>query len=319
MTELALNISHRRWISTINVNTVLSSDPSRTIMLRRQFVAQMNRRFRALKVDIRISIVDDDCFGIQPDVFRILASAGQKAFEFVRTPQKVSMFMDWLEKQEDVGILQKVIRPGAIGVESAWSDVYIDSAYAKGMRRGRTELQRAGYPVPTFEQTPGGLAGTMNQPIHADRIGIIYSRTFEDLKSVTQAMNAQVRRKIADGLTVGLARGLAEGKNPRVIARELYKNVADRVDKIGITRARMIARTEVLNAHNEALMAQYEQAEKDIGRPVMVDVSTGANPCDICVGLAASGPYPLAEARGMLPAHPNCVCVHIPVGKGRTK
>lgn len=297
----------------MTVNTAHRADPSQTTMLRARFISDVNRRWNALLRDTRISIINNDCFGIQPDVLRTFSPLPTKAFEFVRTPQKVSLFMEWLQLQEDAGILQIIRRPG-FGVESAWSDVYIESAYAKGIRKGYTELNKAGYQT----QLPlGGVRAAMAHPIHADRVGIIYSRTFEDLKSVTSVTNAQTRRLIAEGLTSGLARGVAEGKNPRMIARELYKDVANRVDKIGKVRARMIARTEVLNAHNEALHAQYELTQTQLGELIFVDISLGANPCPICIDLESGGPYPLDVSRGLVPAHPNCVCIIIPVRRKR--
>jgi len=297
------------------LNTAHRADPSHTTVLRNRFVREVNKRWNVVKRDVRISIVDNDCFAIQPDVLRAFEPLPRKAFEFVRTPRKVSMFMDWLQKQEDAGILKIIRRPG-VAVESAWSDVYVESAYAKGVRRGYTEMYKAGY----ISQIPiESIRSALSHPIHADRIGIVFSRTYEDLKSVTAVMNAQSRRLITEGLTSGLARGIAEGKNPRLIARELYKDVANRVDKIGKVRCRMIARTEVLNAHNEALHAQYERTQEQLGEPIFVEVSLGANPCVICIDLEAGGPYPLEQARGQLPAHPNCVCVHIPVRRGRRR
>ena len=296
------------------LNIVLRADPSHTIGLRASFVREVNKRWNAVKRDIRISIVDNDCFGIQPDVLRTFAPIPSKAFEFVRTPQKISMFMEWLQKQEDAGILKIIRRPGISSVDASWSDIYVESAYAKGVRRGYSEMNKAGY---TTTLPPGGIRQAMSHPIHADRLGIIYSRTYEDLKSVTAVMNAQSRRLITDGLTTGLTRGIAEGKNPRVIAREIYKDVANRVDKIGKVRCRMIARTEVLNEHNEALHAQYQRTQEQLGIPIFVDVSLGANPCPICVDLFDGNPYPLDVSRGMLPAHPNCVCILIPVRRKR--
>lgn len=297
----------------ITLNTALRADPSHTTVLRARFMRDMNRRWNALLRDMRISIIRNDCFGIQPDVIRIFTPIPSKAFEFVRTSQKVSLFMEWLQLQEDAGILQIIRRPG-VGIEAAWTDIYIESAYAKGVRKGYTELNRAGYQT----QLPlGGVRAAMAHPIHADRIGIIYSRTYEDLKSVTSVVNAQSRRLIAEGLTSGLARGMAEGKNPRVIARELYKDVANRVNVIGKVRARAIARTEVLNAHNEALHAQYELTQTQLGELIFVDISLGANPCPICIGLENDGPYPLDVSRGLVPAHPNCVCIIIPVRRKR--
>ena len=297
----------------LTLNNILKADPSRTTVLRAMFVRDMDKRFNALKRDIRISIVPNDCFGIQPGI-QIFAPLPPKAFQFLRTPQKVAKFMQWMEQQEELGILERLVVPGSQGLEVPWTNTYIDSAYAKGIRHGNTALRKAGY-----GSTAIGAGQLLAHPIHADRVGIIHARTYEDLKSVTSVMNAQSRRLIAEGLTTGLARGIAEGKNPRLIAQELYKDVANRVDKIGKVRARMIARTEVLNAHNEAAMAQYERAQAEIGRVILVDISLGANPCEICIGLEQEGPYPLHEARGLVPAHPNCVCVTIPVKRSRSE
>lgn len=290
-------------------------------MIRLAFIRDVNRRFNAVKRDIHQSIIDNDCFGIQPDVPRILTALPNKTFEFKQSVDKIAGFMRWLEEQEQLGILELVYRPGFASPTNGvpWAHLYIDSAYHRGLRNAESWLQRAKYGIPTIETLPGGIRRAMRQPIHAQRIAVIYSRTYEDLKSVTQVMNAQIRRKITDGLTTGLARGLAEGKSPRVIARELFKDVANRVDKIGIVRARAIARTEVLNAHNDAQMAEYQQAEKYLGEPMMVDVNLGGNPCEICIDLEAGGPYELTRAMGQLPAHPNCVCVHIPVVKTGAK
>lgn len=294
-----------------NINNALVGDPSRTTGIRLQFIRAVNKYFNVLKREIRISITRNDCFGIQPNVLYTLGAIPSKAFEFVRTPQKISGFMKWLAQQEKLGVLKRIPRAGFPGVEGSWADTFIDSAYAAGIRNGRAKLRKAGI-LPVADS---GIGSIMNQPIHADRVGIIYSRTYEDLKSVTDVMNAQIRRKITDGLTTGLSRGIAEGKNPRVIARELYKDTANRVDKIGKVRARTIARTEVLNAHNEALMAEYERAQMITKKEIFLVVELGAKPCPICTDLKAGGPYPLHVGRGMFPAHPNCVCVLRPIIK----
>ena len=300
----------------VRLNAILRTDPTRTTTIRRRFAAKMTRLFLELKKDIRVSIVDNDCFGIQPDVLRTLVPAGKKAYEFARSEEKVRLFMKWLQEQEDAGILKMITRPGFPGIESPWTNVFIDSAYARGIRRGRNELRRGGYAVPAFEEITGGIAGVMNQPYHADRIGVIYSRTFEDLRSVTQVMNAQIRRKIADGLTTGLARGIAEGKNPLTIARELMKDVGNRVDKIGITRARMIARTEVIRAHHVATIAEYERADAEMDVTVMAEWATaGFKVCDYCSDMAMGGPYSLKQIEGMIPAHPSCRCCALPIVK----
>jgi len=99
---------------------------------------------------------------------------------------------------------------------------------------------------------------------------------------------------------------MAEGKNPRTIARELYKDVKNRVDKIGKVRSRMIARTEIVRAHHIANIQEYRQAEVE-GVKVQAEWVTGAGACPICIGLAEDKVYTLDEIEALIPAHPNCV------------
>jgi len=251
-----------------------------------------------------------------------LATVPERAFAFETTDEKIKKFMAWLEEQENLYILSEgreglliIIRPGIISGNKPWTNIFIDSAYSQGIKRAREELRRAGYDIASFEAFPRGIGGLMNQPFHAERVAVIYTRTFEDLKTVTQFMNGQTRRLIADGLTTGLAQGMAEGKGPMQIARELVKDVANRVDKIGITRARMIARTEVMRAHHVANIAEYRQAEAEMQVTVEAEwLTAGYDVCPECEDLERKV-FTLDEIEGMLPRHPNCRCVARPVVK----
>ena len=109
------------------INATLKTDPTRTTALRRRFMQQMGRRFNDLKRDIRISIVDNDCFGIQPGLLGLSPTA-RKIYAFLRTEEKVNRFMAWLREQERLGILQIVTRPSIHrGTEGPWTDAFIDS------------------------------------------------------------------------------------------------------------------------------------------------------------------------------------------------
>lgn len=269
--------------------------------------------------------MDNDCFGLQPLV-HTLATIPDKAFAFETSAEKIRKFTAWLEEQENLYILsegreglQIIIRPGLISGNKPWTNVFIDSAYSQGIKRAREELRRAGYDIASFEAFPRGIGGLMNQPFHAERVAAIYTRTFEDLKTVTQMMNGQTRRLIADGLTTGLARGMAEGKNPMTIARELVDDVANRVDKIGITRARLIARTEVMRAHHVANVAEYRQAEAEMQVTVEAEwLTAGYDVCPECEALEGKV-FSLDEIEGMIPVHPNCRCVARPMVKSEEK
>ena len=308
---LAANNNHRR------------TDPTNTMVLRAKFVDQMRQRFHKLSADMKTSIIDNDAFGIVPrDDFTshimptILQPLPPKIYEFLRTPEKVDEFMGWLAAQEKAGILETELRPtarfGAGVAEVAWSNKFIQTAYQKGIRAGRQKLKNAGKTITVDQLSPGAINTAFNQPFHADRVGLLYSRTFDNLKTVTSVMDTEIRRKLADGLSSGLARGIAEGKNPKAIGRELFKSLNSSVEHVGLYRATLIARTEVIRAHHVANIAEFRQAGVE-GVEVEVEwMTAGFGVCPICADFAGDA-FTLDQIEPMIPRHPQCRCTVLPI------
>lgn len=268
------------------LNAELRRDPTRTTSLRQQFEADAKRRFTKLKKAIRHRVGELDGFGLR---------ANRGEFEFTRTTDKVGAFMDWLNEEQIANGLS--VRQGANisrSAETAWTSTYVESSYVRGLNQASARLRKAGAAV---EQR--WIDAAFRRPIHADRLGIAYTRTFTELKGITDAMDQQVSRVLAEGL--------ARGAGPLDIARQIN----NRVDKIGITRARMLARTEVINAHADATLNTYVEAGL-AGVDVVAEWLTAANACPECVALEADGPYTIEQARGMIPVHPNCRCAWAP-------
>jgi len=238
--------------------TMRDKDPTMTLTLRAKFVAQMNKRFRALKGAINKSIIDNDCFAIKKTVANVaLTPLGAKTFQYTKDPEKVKGFMDWLKGEEEKGILEISMVPSMMGPTGVpWTNVYIQSAYQKGMAQARIDMKQGGAPIDTYTDQTLNMA--FYQPFHADRVALIYTRAYNELKGVTEAMNQQISRE--------LALGMARGDGPYRIAQLLN----DRVDKIGIVRARLIARTETVHALNEAALNEYELLENMVGETVRV-------------------------------------------------
>lgn len=302
--------SHKR----LTANGVIQGDPTHTLTLRRAFVRAMERRFTKLQKDIEESIVDNDAFGFSLGTQRLAFQKAAEPFDFAvgTTADKIDGFMTWLREQEQAYILsggvrglQIIQRPGTGGINVAWTDTYIQSAYQKGILRARTELRKAGRDIPTEPtRIAGGLNAVFNQPIHVDRLAVLYTRTFEDLKTVTEAMNSQVRRELAEGLTSGLAQGISEGKSPRVIARELTKKLNDRVEKIGKVRARQIARTEIIRAHHVATIQEYKRYGV-AGVEILAEwVTAGFEVCKRCQAMEGKI-FTLEEIEPLIPLHPS--------------
>lgn len=277
------------------LHTHARKDPTRTVTLRRRFESEITARFRRLKKLIRMAIIDERGFG---DPRRPITNLAQ--FDFPRSEQKITEFMDWLRQQErrgDVAILPVMRRTGLSA--DAWPNTYIDSAYQAGIRRARVELRNQGVDVPS-DDAVNGVAMGFNHPFHVDRVGLIYTRVLSELEGITEEMDKQISRV--------LAQGMIEGRNPLDIARLME----DRVDKIGISRARLLARTEVIRAHHLANIQEYKNAGIENVQVVAEFASADdGRVCPECKSLDGKL-YTVKAIESIIPVHPNCRCVAIP-------
>ena len=289
----------------LTINQIIQTDPTRTLSIRRRFVAQINRRFSRLKREVSRHIIEGALLKNAFDILltlRVNTTAAE--WRSLYDPNKIPDFMVWLEEQNTKFILSK----GGTGIEIVsrgdnWTDVHIRSAYQKGVQRARQELIKAGVDLPSFESQPSGLSGVFNTPFHVDRVQLAFTQTFEGLKGITKAMDAPISRALAEGM--------ARGDSPRVIARALAGK-GGVLDKIGLNRARTLARTEVIRAHHGATINEYEAAGIT-GVKVKVEWSTaGFNVCPICESNEGRI-FTLNQIRGLIPVHPNCRCVAIPI------
>lgn len=321
----------------LTINQIIQMDPTRTISTRKRFVSQVNRRFARLKREVRQHILEGSLLKREFD-FLLTLKINTTAAEWrsLYDPNKIPDFMEWLEEQNNKFILSKggegievFIPPGQTtplfpGQASAevtvkvsgqqvenWTDVHIRSAYQKGVQRARQELRKAGVDLPSFESQPSGLSGVFNAPFHVDRVQLAFTQTFEGLKGITKAMDAPISRAMAEGM--------ARGDSPRIIAKRIagiQVDIGGVIKKSEIfkiqQRARTLARTEVIRAHHNASINEYEAAGIT-GVKVKAEWSTaGFNVCPICS--ANEGRiFTLNQIRGLIPVHPNCRCVAIPI------
>lgn len=270
-----------------------SVDPTKTTTLRRRFMGEASRRFRQLITRIREQIIDEDGFGLSdpdPSVTPLVANRGR--FEFERSDQKVDAFMRWLEDAQREEIL--TVREGtpvSRAGRAAWTNRYIETAYQRGVAQAGQRMRGQGVQV-----EESWVRGAFNRPIHADRAGLIYTRAYRELEGITDEMDRQISRT--------LAQGISEGRGPREIARSL----TDQVKRVGITRARTLARSEVIAAHAEATLNSYEEAGVE-GVEVESEFTTAQDSrvCPECESLEGRT-FSLREARGVIPVHAACRC-----------
>lgn len=285
-------------------------DPTRTSTLRARYSSALTARFELIRRDIVTSIVDRDALGLTKGVVlpAVLDAARVREFDFPTSEAKVQAFIRWLRRQTDKGILEVIRRDGEgrITARSAWQNVYIRSAYQEGIRRARRELARQGE-RDNVDVSVGAIQSAFNQPLHADRAGLLFTRNFEELEGITNAMSQAISRT--------LAQGMIEGRSPREIARQISK----RVDGIGKVRADLLARTEIIRAHAEATLNEYEtHGARSVAIEAEFSTAGDARVCPQCASLEGKV-FSITAARGLIPQHPRCRCAWIPanVGEGR--
>jgi SPP1 gp7 family putative phage head morphogenesis protein len=297
----------------LTLNAELNYDPTRTTTLRNVFARDMRKRFRKVRGVIRQAIVNDDVFGMLRPT--IQASPGRGAFAFETSAEKVEGFMRWLNTQVNNNVLEimPLERTGQSANE-AWSNLYIKDSYKRGTQRARYEMRAMGLNIPTIEES-GGINAVMTQPFHADRLGLMYTRIFNDLKGITDAMGLQISRV--------LTQGMADGDGPALLARKMNAIIKGGGGDLGLTdtlgrfipaerRATMLARTEIIRAHHGATMREYQNYSVH-GIKIKAEFSTAGDNrvCSECLGLEGTV-FTLKEAMNIIPVHPQCRCIALP-------
>jgi SPP1 gp7 family putative phage head morphogenesis protein len=271
----------------ITIDRVNAFDPTKTTVLRKKFERDMVRRWKMLIDAIRVEVVEKDGFGLKSNL---------GAFDFPRDAQKVDEFIKWLKKEQKKGVLEIIEGAGQAAGEKAWHNLYLRSAYQKGLAEAAAKMRKAGAKI-----TSRWVDAGFRRPFHADAAGLLYTRTYGDLKGITDAVDSRISRL--------LTRGLIEGKG----FMELADEMAETIESVGIHRSRVLVRTETISAHSEASLNTYQEAGI-AGVSVKSEFITAQDNrvCPKCQELEGQV-YSIEEARGVIPVHPNCRCAWVPV------
>ena len=293
-------------------------DPTHTLALRNAFAKNMNSRFDELSVVVTKSVKINDCFGLRkPElVFHQMTPSLPEAFNFSRSSQKVDAFMSWLDSQVKKGILSiNMYEQVGQSINSAWTNMYIEDSYKRGISRARYEMQALGLSVPSLDST-GGINGALNNSFHIDRLGLLFTRVFSDLKGITANMDSIISRI--------LAQGIADGDGPALLARKLVSAInGSGAGDLGITdtvgrfipakrRAMMLARTEIIRAHHLANIQEYRNWGL-LNIIVKAEFTTAGDDrvCSKCASLDGKI-FTLDEIENMIPMHTDCRCIALP-------
>lgn len=276
-------------------------DPTRTITLRRNYMMDMRRRFRKIRDQVTLVLVEQDVLGLIDDRPIILQLPEKQVWRFRTDAGKVEEFNKWFAGQVNENILTVDVHG------NPWTAKYVNSAYKRGSFRAYSDAR----PEAMAEsldfyrgRREAFLESAFNRPERLSKLKFLYTRSYEDLKGISAAMSQQVSRSLADGIVQGL--------HPRAIAR----NISNSIDGITKKRALVMARTEVIAAHAEGQLDSFDELGVD-KLLVMAEWSTAGDDrvCPLCASLDGVV-MTVEEARGLIPRHANCRCSWIPANVG---
>lgn len=280
----------------------LRLDPSRTTHIVRSMVSDLYRRLNQIIAAVNELVVKDDAFGFnenKPNISGIISNAGR--WKFKTNDAKAAEFRAWLKAQVEAKVLSVDTNTG-----KPWTNEYIHSAYRQGVVRAFTDARPK-----TSSKSEAFYAGGKSeflrdafaQPEATAKLKLLATRSFEELKGITDQMSKDMNRILADGI--------AHGKNPKQIARDLTEEV-----DISKARALRIARTEIIHAHSEGQLDSFEKLKIDeLGVDVEWTTAGDGRVCPRCQSMAGTV-WKLKDARGVIPLHPNCRCAWVPANVG---
>lgn len=299
-------------------------DPSGTTGIVRSFERDIRSRFVLLTKAITQLLVTEDALGLDtlphsivlhregdsPATFTLptwstgqtymfQTNADREAWRFLANDKKIEAFNKWLGKQTQEKLLST---DGITG--KPWTGKYVESAYKKGMVRayvdskGKTLSKKAEF----FKGTKAQFLQTaFNQPEMLAKVRLLATRSFEELRGISNEAATKLNRILANGLV--------QGKNPREIAKDMAKEI----EGLSKARALRIARTEIIHAHAEGQLDSFQElGVEGVGAYAEWSTAGDEKVCPQCAELEGVI-LTIDEARGLIPRHPNCRCAWLPV------
>lgn len=275
--------------SHVKVNA-LNADPTRTTTLRKRFEAEFKKRYAAVIRELR------EYTSQAPEIMV------NRDYEFKVGPLSVGAVLDFVNESLNRNVIDPKHAKAIIderGIQPTpgnWIEEYMYESYERGVRRAENEINKKR----PEDRKVDLMKGAIKRQNHKDRLQNILGRVYTSLEGIDEAAQSAIRTEIAAGLEAG------EGTS------KIAKRIEDRVDKIGRTRSKTLARTEVIRAHHSANMASYREAGVLSVRVTAELLTAGdGRVCPECSALADKE-YTLDEIEDMIPVHPNCRCVALP-------
>lgn len=297
--QIISNASKKSLVPTIFKNP-LAMDPTRTTTLRKRFMNAMAKRFKKLEKALWDFLVEKDALGLAEHSTKMTFNVEPRQFQFLTDADKLKAFNEWFRQQVEADVFSV---DAGTDPNTPWTSEFVDSAYRRGMvnayiasKEGKL-FDAQGIGQQTQESF---IRSAFAQPETMFKVQLLATRSFEMLKGVTATMGSQ--------MNLILAQGIADGRGPADLAKEMSSTI----DNLTRSRAMLIARTEIINAHAEGQLDSFKKLGVNaLGLKAEWSTAGDLRVCPQCS--ANEGKiYSVDEARGLIPLHPGCRCSWIP-------
>lgn len=263
-------------------------------------MADIVRRMHEVSKEILRVVGDQDAWGLDLATFnergdtQIIVNAGQYAF--LTSDKKLDTFNKWLQNLID----HKVINPNEVNLP--WTGKYSESAYRQGVVRAYLDANKREWRQPFFlDNKAAFVRKALSDPKTLSKIRLLATRSFENIKGITAAQKAALNRILADSIVKGTS------------AKKVAKQMVEQIDGMTKTKALTIARTEIVHAHAEGQLDTYEQlGVSEVGVLAEWVTAGDSKVCSQCASMEGKT-FPIDQARGLIPLHPNCRCAWSPI------
>jgi SPP1 gp7 family putative phage head morphogenesis protein len=273
------------------------SGPAHIKSLQERFRSALYTRFRDIRGWLREHVGAEDGLG--------LSSPADLTFSGAAT--RLSQFMD--EAREVIERhLRQSLPPERVRQGHHYSGTYIRGTYQRGGRFANRRLREEGYSLGEFSlATAGGSVvgvagvGAAHQAILRGRL----QQTYYEISGMADDVERRVQRISTQAVEEGWSK------------REAADRLTDAVDSVYETSGRQTVRYETMRAFVLASLQQYKdsgiEAVEGVTEPqAEVLTARDIHVCPECRALGGNR-YSVDKAREILPAHPGCRCVFIPV------
>jgi len=301
-------------------------DPTRSAGLRRHGRGIVNRKVFELHRGLREGLQDYDVAGLRTETPAFLAFIETQSNRLARSEMLVAKLIeqaltsppDWLRV-----LIARAVQRGVdqVGQELRVAVEELDASEVMEFLANSAAIEIIGIAGETERRVLRQVAHALEGQRSPDALMRDVRGTLEKITKLRLLLlvNTQVVRAVNDGKLFGYrANGIRKvGIDPEWLPTRHFHDRDTR-------KARVRKRVKSNRERRSAMFAAKQQAKREAAERRLeealasgeVGILTAGDDkvCEACQDIAEDGPYDLDEARGLIPAHPNCRCAFIPAG-----